>query len=125
MIGQTLATEGRYANSPAVNKGRKAYSGNSSSVVLSNFPDSAAEVAERLTQNIADTQNSVAKIQKISDIIMGRTLQFTVNEDLGKVIIKVVDPVTNEVVREIPSEEMQRMQARMKDAVGLIFDENV
>ncbi len=125
MIGQTLAMDGLY-KTPEANKGKKAYNSAPAEAVLSSLPDSAAEVAESLSQNIADVKNSVEKIIETSDdIIMGRTLQFSVSQDLGKVVIKVINPETHEVIREIPSEEMQKLAANLKEAVGLIFDENV
>ena len=124
MIGQMTATEGLY-KTPAVSKGKKAYSGNPTEAVLSNFPNSAAEVAETLSQNIADTKNSVEKVLKTSDVVLGRTLQFSVNQELGRIVIKVIDPSTQSVIREIPSEDMQKLQAYLKDASGLLFDENV
>lgn len=124
MIGQTMATDGQF-KTPAVTKGKKAYSGNPTEAVLSNFPNSAAEVAETLSQNIADTKNSVEKVLKTSDVVLGRTLQFSVNQELGRIIVKVIDPATQSVIREIPSEDMQKLQAYLKDASGLLFDENV
>ena len=68
MIGQTMATDGQF-KTPAVTKGKKAYSGNPTEAVLSNFPNSAAEAAETLSQNIADTKNSVEKVLKTSDVV--------------------------------------------------------
>jgi flagellar protein FlaG len=124
MIGQMMATDGLY-KTPAVSRGKKAYSGNPTEAVLSNFPNSAAEVAETLSQNIADTKNSVEKVLKTSDVVLGRTLQFSVNQELGRIVIKVIDPSTQSVIREIPSEDMQKLQAYLKDASGLLFDENV
>ncbi len=124
MIGQMAATDGLY-KTPAASKGKKAYSGNPTEAVLSNFPNSAAEVAETLSQNIADTKNSVEKVLKTSDVVLGRTLQFSVNQELGRIVVKVIDPNTQRVIREIPSEDMQKLQAYFKDAAGLIFDENV
>ncbi len=124
MIGQMMATDGLF-KTPVVPKGKKAYSGNSTEAVISNFPNSAAEVAETLSQNIADTKNSVEKVLKTSDVVLGRTLQFSVNQELGRVVIKVIDPSTQSVIREIPSEDMQKLQSYLKEAVGLLFDETV
>jgi flagellar protein FlaG len=36
---------------------------------------------------------------------MGRNLRFEVDDDSGTTVIKVVDPATDEIVRQIPSEE--------------------
>jgi flagellar protein FlaG len=89
------------------------------------IPTSAAEVSENIAKNLADTQASVKELQRLSDMVMGHKLQFNVNNDLNRVIVKVVDTSTNEIIREIPSEDLQKLQARMKHTIGLLFDETV
>lgn len=124
MIGQALTTDGQH-KTPAVTNGKVNCSGTSKKAVVTDFPASAAEVAESLSQNIADTKQTVERILKSSDdILMGRTLQFSVSQELGKVVIKVIDSSTNKVVREIPSEDMQKLAANLRDAAGVIFDQN-
>ncbi len=49
-------------------------------------------------------------------------LTYEINQDTHKVIIKLVDQTTKEVIREIPPEEMQRLQAALKELVGLVLD---
>ncbi len=49
-------------------------------------------------------------------------LAYEVNQDTQEVIIKLVDQVTKEVIREIPSEEIQRLHAALRDWVGLGLD---
>ena len=124
MIGQMMATDGLY-KTPATSGNKKTYSGKSTDAVISNFPNSAAEVVESLSQNIADTKNSVEKLLKTADAIMGRTMQFYVNKELGRVVVQIIDPATQSVIREIPSEELQKLSASLEKTAGLIFDENV
>ena len=50
-----------------------------------------------------------------------RNLQFTVDEESGETIIKVVDSETDEVVRQIPSEEIVRLHRQMKEVAGVLF----
>jgi flagellar protein FlaG len=54
-----------------------------------------------------------------------RKLQFQVNKDLDEVIVKVIDSSTDKVIREIPSAEIQKLQIRIKEALGLLFDESI
>ncbi len=49
-------------------------------------------------------------------------LTFEVNRETGAMIIRVVDRETHEVIREIPPEETQRLQAAIRRMVGLVFD---
>lgn len=55
--------------------------------------------------------------------IFDRKLQFRVNEELKRVVVKVIDSNTDKVIREIPSAEIQKLQLRIKEALGLLFDE--
>lgn len=54
-----------------------------------------------------------------------RNLQFSVDDDSGETVIKVVDRETKEVVRQIPSEEVVRLRQRMQDAAGVLFQSAV
>jgi flagellar protein FlaG len=48
-------------------------------------------------------------------------LQFSVDDKSGETMIKVVDSKTDEVVRQIPSEEVVRLRQRLEDVAGVIF----
>lgn len=43
-----------------------------------------------------------------------RSLQFEMNKDLGRTIIRVVNPVTKEVIREIPPDAARIMAVSLK-----------
>ena len=58
-------------------------------------------------------------------MVMGPKLQFNVNEELGSVIVKVVDPTTNQVIKEIPSPDIQRLKMNIRRAIGVLFDEMI
>ena len=58
-------------------------------------------------------------------MVLGHKLEFSVNSELDKVIVKVIDPETNKVIRQIPSEDLQKIQIQMKHAIGLLFDEMI
>ncbi|KTG16098.1 MULTISPECIES: flagellar protein FlaG [unclassified Guyparkeria] len=47
-----------------------------------------------------------------------RALDFSVNDKLGDVVVKVVDPSNKQVIREIPPEEIIAMRERLRE-----FDE--
>ncbi len=54
-----------------------------------------------------------------------RKLKFILNRDLGTVVVKVVDRETDKVIKEIPPEALQRLHRRMKEAIGLLIDEEI
>jgi flagellar protein FlaG len=52
-----------------------------------------------------------------------KRLSFRVNEKLGQVVVKVIDVNTDKVIREIPPEELQHVHERIREVIGLLFDE--
>jgi flagellar protein FlaG len=53
--------------------------------------------------------------------VFNQTLQFQMGED-QHVVIRVIDTVSGQVVREIPPEKMMDAFARMQDALGFLLD---
>ena len=119
-IGANLATDGRYYNSSAVKASQNIQAVNQHL----NIAD-GARVVDSLVQNNAQIKADAYELQKLSDMIMGPKLQFNVNEELGSVIVKVVDPTTNQVIKEIPSPDIQRLKMNIRRAIGVLFDEMI
>ncbi|HTY25045.1 MAG TPA: flagellar protein FlaG [Desulfomonilaceae bacterium] len=70
----------------------------------------------------AELKQIVGQMQDQLDS-MNISLQFSVyghNDD--KVAVKVVDRDTGKVIREIPPKEIQALQVKMSELVGMIFD---
>lgn len=67
-----------------------------------------------------------AAVEQIRKYIEGssRELRFSVQEDTGRTIIKVMDPNTGELIRAIPPEEVMAI-ASMIDANVRLFDDVV
>jgi uncharacterized FlaG/YvyC family protein len=56
---------------------------------------------------------------------MNVSLQYSFYGARGeKVAVNVINRKTGEVIREIPSREMQALQAKMGELVGMIFNDN-
>ncbi len=66
-----------------------------------------------------------ASFDKMSEMVTGCKLRFSVNKELNSVIVTVVDPQTNQVLKEIPSEDIQKLKLRIRKAIGNLFDEVV
>lgn len=82
----------------------------------------AAQVAQNLEQNITELKDDSKHIQQMSQMVDGRKLQFSVNKELGDVVVRVVDSNTNQVLKEIPSEDIQKLKIRLKQAIGSLYD---
>lgn len=79
---------------------------------------------EKKIEHTEELSKTVEQIQKICDMF-DRKLQFSINKDINKVVVKVIDINTDTIIREIPSEEIQKLQKRIKEAVGLLFDKTI
>lgn len=70
-------------------------------------------------------------IEKIADDLeivshaFNRRLKFSINRDLNQVVVKVIDKSTDKVIKELPSEEIQRLHVRIREAIGLLIDEEI
>lgn len=83
----------------------------------------ATEVIQDFSQNLDEIKKSAAQLQQLSDIITDRKLQFRVNDELGQVVIKIVDKDTDRIVREIPSRDVQNLKIALRHAMGVIFND--
>lgn len=62
-------------------------------------------------------------IKQINDALLenSRTLQFSVDKDTGRTIVQIRDNATNEVIRQIPSEETLKLAKNLdKDGARLL-----
>jgi flagellar protein FlaG len=57
-------------------------------------------------------------VQKLS-----RTLQFSVDEESGRTVIKVVDSETKQIIRQIPPEEVLALAKNLANGEGVILRE--
>jgi flagellar protein FlaG len=121
-LGQSMAMDGRLNNSAAT-----ATAAHSAPVTQEmNVPMAdAAQVVQNITNNNAQLQEDVRQLQKLSDVVNGRKVQFNVNQELNQVVVTIVDPSTDKVIKEIPSQDIQRMKVRIRKAIGLLFDEMI
>ena len=80
--------------------------------------------AQDSSQDPDKVRKVVEQIQNISNMF-DRKLQFSISNELNEVIVKVIDSNTDKVIREIPSAEIQKLQIRIKETLGLLFDESI
>lgn len=53
---------------------------------------------------------------------MGYRVSFAVDDRTGRLICRVMDQNSGEVVRQIPADEMLALAAKLDEIVGLMFD---
>jgi len=54
---------------------------------------------------------------------MGRNLSFSVDEATGYNVVRVVNPETNELIRQLPSEELLKIARSMKDLGNVLVNQ--
>ena len=52
-------------------------------------------------------------------------MQFSVNKELNQVVVTVVDSKTDKIIKQIPSEDIQKLKVRIRKAIGVLFDEMI
>ena len=66
--------------------------------------------------------DALANDLQIVTSALDKRLKFSVNRDLGQVVVKVIDSRTDKVIKELPPEEIQRLHVRLREAIGLLID---
>lgn len=122
-IGQNKATEGLKPYSDIPTKLTK--NAPAKTPVKAIAPnEEMSDTVDSIIKEKAKIQETVDQLQNLSEFL-DRKVKFNVNEELDRVVIKVIDPSTDKVIKEIPSAEVQEMQIRIKDALGFLFDEKI
>lgn len=87
----------------------------SSYTTISAIPSPASISPEQASQN-RELIQAVRAINESQQANLGEStyLQFGVDRDLHRPIVKVMDPVTNEVVMQIPNERVLEMARELK-----------
>lgn len=98
-----------------------------------------AEVAQLEKQTSAEKESPsekepAASEQEIAETItemnrfldsMKRNISFSIDEELGSSVIVVKDSENDEVIRQLPSEELIVLRKKMDDVAGILFDTKV
>ena len=85
----------------------------------------APEISRTELQQAVDVVNQAVALEQ-------RSLSFSIDDVSGRSVIKVIDYETDELIKQIPSEELlkvaqdiKRLQEEMGQTVGLLIDNKV
>ena len=75
--------------------------------------------------NTESKQHIQKAVEKIQDAVtnLARNLRFSIDEDSGRTIIKVMDAHTDEVIRQIPTKEAMEIAHTLDRVQGLLFND--
>jgi len=74
---------------------------------------------------IQHTSKDLEEIKKATNEVLAQLniqLDFTLDKDLHKVVVKVINKETGKVIRQIPPEEMLKIAKRMEEMSGILLD---
>lgn len=71
-----------------------------------------------------DIQTAVGNIQEFVQSVR-RNLNFSLDESTERVVVKVTDAASGEVIRQIPSEEALKLAESLSEARSLLFSAQV
>jgi flagellar protein FlaG len=74
----------------------------------------------------AEPQSLTEVIKQVADELQktGAQLQMEVDSDLGRVIVKVLDGQTGQVIRQIPAQELVNLAKQLKSLNGLLVEKH-
>ncbi|MFP4483422.1 MAG: flagellar protein FlaG [Spirochaetaceae bacterium] len=81
-------------------------------------------VERQIEQSEPQIQEATQELRSVS-LIFNRRLEFEINHDLDQVVVKVIDRETDKVIKELPPDEIQRLHVRIREAIGLLVDEEI
>ncbi|GAB4057591.1 flagellar protein FlaG [Uliginosibacterium sediminicola] len=84
--------------------------------------DSVSSAAAQPTREQID--QAMGEVRKVLAPV-ARNLQFSIDDETGRTVVKVMDSSTNEVIRQIPSEELLAMTRSMDKLSGLFVKQKV
>ncbi|MCP9760009.1 flagellar protein FlaG [Aquitalea sp. S1-19] len=79
--------------------------------------------AGRQMKGGADEQALKGALEKVNKLVSAYSseLKFSVDEDTGIDVVKVIDKETDQVIRQMPSEEMLKIAQSLDKIVGVLF----
>jgi flagellar protein FlaG len=101
------------------------------STAASPTTQSVASQPINTTQNTAsqDTQQKLKDAQQAADALqefvqpLNNTLQFSVDQDTGSTVVKVIDSETDKVIKQLPSEEAIALAKALDKLKGLLIQQ--
>ena len=85
------------------------------------LPDNGNELPPTENETASQENNIDDAVKKLNEHVQSihRELQFTVDQDSGQTVIKVIDSQTKELIRQIPGEEVLNVARRLSEESNL------
>ena len=80
-------------------------------------------------KKVFDEKEVKKKIEEVTEElnkemdILNTTIRFHFDDKTDEIYVTVIDTKDNRVIRQIPSEEVMKLAVKMRELVGMLFDE--
>lgn len=102
--------------------------GNESEEATNHLPTAARTVSDhtKTTEALPDQETVNRAVAKIRDALResNQGLEIEIDPDLHRVVVKIINRDTNEVIRQIPIKEALELEKRLSDQKGLFIEEH-
>jgi flagellar protein FlaG len=71
------------------------------------------------------TEKILKELEQDLEAMHNIGLQFSKHKDTGKTIVKVLNKENDEIIREIPAEDVLDLAVKMEEMIGILFDKEV
>ncbi len=77
------------------------------------------------TKGLSDEERKEL-VASLNETISGinERISFTIHEKTKRIVVRVINPQTHEVMREIPTKEAMRLLEHLQDFIGMLVDES-
>jgi flagellar protein FlaG len=141
ILANTVNTSGSLNNSTSVElakskteqtstgiKNTESVQGNNPNEISSNAEVQKNAPVSEVKKSEVMTPDQLEKVaQQLQDFMgdMNRSLEFLVDKDSGRHVIKVLDKGTGELLKQYPSEEVLTMISKLSDVTGNLIDTEI
>ena len=67
----------------------------------------------------SESVQMLQEVLQISDTL-NRKVKFFIDTDSNRVIVRIIDRETNEIIKELPPEALVKLHKKMKEAMGIL-----
>ncbi len=97
-------------------------------IKLEKVPQRPAEIVRDNTGNkkgLSPQLNLKELEMALENAVKNTRFSYRVNDNIDMVVVKIIDRSTDEIIREIPGEEIQKLHENLQEAIGLLFDTEI
>jgi flagellar protein FlaG len=83
-----------------------------------------AEPEGAFKPSFEELESSVDEMNGLSSS-MSHKMRFEVSEELGELVVNIIDAETNEIIKTIPPEYLINLRAKLHEQVGMLLDKEL